>query len=119
MFRQACDNKSCNATEYGGAFSFALSQLGIPWSAIIQFYVLAEPGKFLFRPAFEIERIVRYTSPGFEVLWRCKKNLITVEEARDRLIDLYRSDPTFKNHVNPIGMSYIEVRLSSEVDYYL
>ncbi|PMD37920.1 ankyrin [Hyaloscypha variabilis F] len=108
IFRQACDNKSCNATEYGGTLSFALSQLGIPWSAIIQFHVLAEPGKFLFRPAFEMERIVRYTSPGFEALWRCQNNLITVEEARDRLTDLYRSDPTFKNHVNPSGKSYIE-----------
>jgi hypothetical protein len=111
VFRQTCDNKSCNATKYGGTFSVALSQLGIRWSAIIQFHILAAPGKFLFRPAFEMERIVPYTSPGFETLWRCEQDLITVEEARDSLIDLYRSDPTFKNHVNPAGKSYIEVRL--------
>jgi hypothetical protein len=110
-FRQTCDNKSCNVTKYGGTFSFALSQLGIRWSAIIQFHILAAPGKFLFRPAFEVERIVSYTSPGFETLWRCQKDLITVEEALDRLVDLYRSDPSFKNHVNPGGKSYIEVRL--------
>ena len=111
VFRQTCDSKSCNVTKYGGTFSFALSQLGIRWSAIIQFHILATPGKFLFRPVFEVERIVPYTSPGFETLWRCQEDLITVEEARDRLVDLYRSDPTFKNHVNPGGKSYIEVRL--------
>ncbi|KAF8855102.1 hypothetical protein BDZ45DRAFT_805312 [Acephala macrosclerotiorum] len=108
VFRQNCDNKSCNGNKYGGKFSFALSQLGIRWSAIIQFHILATPGKFLFRPGFEVERIVPYTSPGFETLWRCQNLLITAEEARDRLVDLYRSDPTFKNHVNPGGISYIE-----------
>lgn len=113
VFRQTCNNKSCNVTKYGGTFSFALSPLGIWWSAIIQFHVLAAQGKFSLRPAFEVERIVPYTSPGFETLWRCENNLITFEEARDRLIDLYRSDPTFKNHVNPGGKSYIEVRLFS------
>jgi hypothetical protein len=109
-FRQACDNKSCSATKYGGTFRLALSQLGIRWSAVIQIHVLATPGKFLFRPDFEVERIVPYTSPGFEILWRCEHGLITVEEARDSLVDLYHSDLTFNNHVNPNGMSYIEVR---------
>jgi hypothetical protein len=111
VFRQACNNKSCNFTKYGGTFRFALSQLGVRWSGVIQFHVHAAPGKFLFRPAFEVERIVPYASPGFETLWRCKQRMITIEEARDRLVDLYRSDPTFKDHVNPGGESYIEVRL--------
>ena len=69
----------------------------------------------MFRPAFEVERIVPYTSPGFETLWRCKEQLITIEEARDKLVDLYRSDPTFKNHVNPGGESYIEVGLLTRI----
>lgn len=108
-FHQICDSKSCSATKYGGTFRFSLSQIGIRWSAIIQFHVLAAPGKFLFRPAFEVERIVPYTSPGFEILWRCEQGLITVEEAHDGLVNLYQSDPTFKNHVDPDGISYIEV----------
>ncbi|KIN05249.1 hypothetical protein OIDMADRAFT_51065 [Oidiodendron maius Zn] len=108
VFRQTCDNKYCGATKYGGTFRFALSQLGIRWSAVIQFYILAAPGKFLFRPAFDMERIVPNTSPGFETLWRCQNHLITVEEARDRLVDLYHSDRTFKDHVKLDGISYIE-----------
>jgi hypothetical protein len=109
VFREACDDKSCNATKYGGTFSFALSQLGIRRSAIIQFYVLVGLGKFSFRPVFDVVPIVPYTSPGFEALWRCEEGLITVEEARDRLVGLYQSDPYFRNHVNPNGESYIEV----------
>lgn len=108
-FRQTCDNKFCSATKYGGTFRIALSQLGIRWSAVIQFHVLAAPGKFLFRPAFDVERIVPYTSPGFQIIWRCQRRLITHEEAHDSLINLYQSDPTFKDHVDPDGISYIEV----------
>jgi hypothetical protein len=110
IFRQNCDNKSCCATKYGGTLRLALSQLGIRWSAVVQFHILAAPGKFLFRPAFEVERIVQNTSPGFKTLWECQRHLITVEEARDRLVNLYHSDPTFKNHVNRNGKSYVEVR---------
>jgi hypothetical protein len=113
VFRQTCNNKSCNAINYGGAFSFALSPFGIWWSATIQFHVLAAQGKFSLRPPLELERIVPYTSPGFETLWRWENNLITFEEARDRLVNLKRSDRTFKNHVNPGGKSYIEVRIFS------
>jgi hypothetical protein len=54
VFRQTCDSKSCNVTRYGAIFSFALSQLGIRWSAIIQFHVLVTPGKFLFRPVLKL-----------------------------------------------------------------
>lgn len=109
-FYQPCDDKTCSVTRYGGTFRFALSQLGIRWSAIIQFHIHAAPGKFLFRPDFEVERIVPYTAPAFETLWRCQNHLITIEEARDTLVDLYHTDPTFKNHINPGGKSYIEVR---------
>jgi hypothetical protein len=112
VFRQTCNNKSCNAINYGGAFSFALSPLGIWWSATIQFQVLAAQGKFSLRQPLELERIVPYTYPGFETLWRCENKLITFEEARDRLVKLKNSDREFKNHVNPSGRSYIEVRIS-------
>ncbi len=113
VFRQTCNNKSCCVTKYGGTFRFALSAFGIRWSIIIQFHVLAAQGRFSLRPAFEVEEIVPYTSPGFETLWKCKDQLITFEEARDRLAELYHSDSNFKNHVNPGGNSYIEVRLFS------
>lgn len=113
VVRQICDQQSCNATKYGGAFSFALSQLGISWSAMIQFHVISASGRLSLRPSLEVERIVPYTHPGFETLWRCENQMITFEEARDKLVELHHSDPTFKTHVNPEGKSYIEVRYQS------
>ncbi|KDN67256.1 hypothetical protein CSUB01_10268 [Colletotrichum sublineola] len=111
VFQKTCDNSSCNAAKYGGSFRIAFSQLGVRWAAAIQFYILTESGKFSMRPCFEMERIVPYTSPGFELIWRCENNLIGFEAAQKGLIELKRTDPTFPTHVNPDGKSYIEVIL--------
>lgn len=113
VLRQACDQQSCNATKYGGTFSFALSQFGIPLSAIIQLHVVLASGKISLRPSLEVERIVPYTHPGFETLWKCENQIITFEEARNNLVELHHTDPTFKSHVNPEGKSYVEVRIQS------
>jgi hypothetical protein len=109
VFGQACNNKACNSSRYGGTFSFAISQLGLRWSVIVQLHILAASGKFLFRPALDVERIVPYTSPGFETLWKYQNRLIKLDEARGTLLELHRSDPTFKYHIIPGGESYIEV----------
>ncbi|KAK2018716.1 ankyrin [Colletotrichum eremochloae] len=111
VFQQTCNLPSCNSAKYGGMFRIALSQLGVRWAAVIQFYILAESGKFSMRPCFEMERIVPYTSPGFELIRRCKYDLIGFETARKGLIDLKNTDPTFPTHVNPGGKSYIEAIL--------
>ncbi|KXH41656.1 hypothetical protein CNYM01_09833 [Colletotrichum nymphaeae SA-01] len=56
-----------------------------------------------------MEQIVPYTSPGFEIIWRCQTYSIGFEEASESLRQLYRADPQgFSRHVNPGGKSYIE-----------
>lgn len=114
-YRQTCNNESCNARTSQYEFKLALSQLGIRWSVAIQLYITAESGSFSLRPGLTMERIVPYTSPGFEILWKTQHHLITLEEARNDLILLFRSDPSFKTHVDPSGTSYIEVRLSKNI----
>lgn len=109
VLRESCDRAECNATEYGFSFRVALSQLGINWSLAISLQVQMAAGRVGLRPNLQMERTVPYTSPGFELIWRCYHKLISYEEARKGLVDLYRSDPTFKNHVAPDGTSYIEV----------
>lgn len=111
VLRENCDRAECNATEYGFSFRVALTQLGINWSLAIGLQVQMAAGRVGLRPNLQMERTVPYTSPGFELIWRCSHNLISYEEAQQGLVDLYRSDPTFKNHVAPDGRSYIEVGL--------
>ncbi|KAH6974327.1 hypothetical protein BKA56DRAFT_645492 [Ilyonectria sp. MPI-CAGE-AT-0026] len=108
VFQQICDKESCNVSEHGGTFRFALSQLGIRWATVIQLYFVTAAGKYSLRSSFEVERVVPYTSPGFEILWNVRENIITFEEGREALVHLHRTDPTFPNHVDPSGKSYIE-----------
>ncbi|KAI7759836.1 hypothetical protein LZL87_009159 [Fusarium oxysporum] len=108
IFRQTCDKKSCNVVKYGGTFRFALSQLGIRWATVVQLYIVTTSGRYSLRPSIEVERVVPYTSPGFEILWKLRNRMISFEDGREELVHLRRTDPTFPNHVDPSGKSYIE-----------
>ncbi|KAF4340918.1 ankyrin repeat-containing protein [Fusarium beomiforme] len=111
LILQTCDKESCNVVKYGGTVRLALSQLGIRWAAVIQLYIVTTSGKYSLRPSFDVERIVPYTSPGFEILWKMRNLEISFEEGREELVNLHRTDPTFPDHVDPSGHSYIECLL--------
>lgn len=109
---QTCNVEECNAAKYGVSLRLALTQLGIHRSVVIKVHFLSGLGSF--SPSFSLQTdcTVPYTSPGFEVIWRCQNGKMEYEDARKRLIHLYQSDPSFRYHVNPAGKSYIEVRLT-------
>ncbi|KAI8724211.1 hypothetical protein NCS52_00278800 [Fusarium sp. LHS14.1] len=100
-----CDQPSCTASAYGFRLRVALSQLGIPWSVTMGLHFLAGIGRFNIQPALQVERVVKYTSPGFEIIWRLKHGLIKVDEACIAFRLLAREDPTLKLHVDPSGSS--------------
>ncbi|KAH9231744.1 hypothetical protein K456DRAFT_1773259 [Colletotrichum gloeosporioides 23] len=108
---QTCNVEECNAAKYGANLRLALTRLGIHRSVVIKVHFLSRMGSF--SPSFSLQTdcTVPYTSPGFEVIWRCQNGMIEYEDARKRLTDLYQSDPSFRYHVNPAGKSYIEVCL--------
>ncbi|KAL2692465.1 hypothetical protein Neosp_002874 [[Neocosmospora] mangrovei] len=70
--------------------------------------LLAGTGSFSIQPALQVERVVKYTSPGFEIIWRLRRRLIKVDEACIAFRLLAREDPTLELHVDPSGSSYIE-----------
>ncbi|KAK1690581.1 hypothetical protein BDP55DRAFT_544498 [Colletotrichum godetiae] len=108
-FQQSCDLETCTTTKYGASVRLALSQLGIKWAVDLEIYAIIATGKFSLRPSLEVEQIVPYTSPGFEIIWRCATYRMSFEEASRSLRQLHEADPYgFKRHVNPGGKSYIE-----------
>lgn len=108
---QTCNVEECNAAKYGVNLRLALTQLGIHRSVVIKIHFLSGPGSFSPSFGLQTEYSVPYTSPGFEVIWRCENGMIEYEDARNRLIHLHRSDPNFQYQVNPAGRSYVEVVL--------
>ncbi|KAH7011068.1 hypothetical protein EDB80DRAFT_890962 [Ilyonectria destructans] len=108
VFTKTCSNEFCSVTRYRVGFRIALSQFGIGQSVTIQLSLVVGGGSFSPSQGLTLERIVPYTSPGFEILWKVEKGYMTFEKARKGLIALRKSDGTFKDHVDPSGRSYIE-----------
>lgn len=106
-----CDQPFCTGPSYGIRLALSFSNFGIPWSSIMSLQVATALGKVHIRPSLELQRTVKYTSPGFAVIWGLERDLITFEEACNELRKLAREDPSFRTHVNPSGESYIEVGL--------
>jgi hypothetical protein len=61
------------------------------------------------KPLFgRVQRVVKATSIGFRTLAMLKHSDIDLQEAKDTLRQLHRSDPTFQLHVNPQGRTYLQ-----------
>ncbi|RMJ11530.1 hypothetical protein CDV36_008821 [Fusarium kuroshium] len=89
----------------------ALSKYGVPIAIVAGIGFMVDGSGFELRPALRVERIVKYTSPGFETIWRLEKKLISLAEARQRFIELYRSDSSLRYHKDPAGNGYIQTLL--------
>ncbi|KAF4972880.1 hypothetical protein FSARC_651 [Fusarium sarcochroum] len=89
----------------------ALSMYGIPIAIVAGIGLMVDETSFDLRPALRAERIVNYTSPGFEAIWRLEKGLISLPEAREKFIELYRSDSSLRYHKDPAGKGYIQTLL--------
>ncbi|KAJ3471747.1 hypothetical protein MRS44_001846 [Fusarium solani] len=86
----------------------ALSRFGVPYAIVASIgFQVDGPGVEL-RPALRTERIVNYTSPGFETIWRLENGFISLSDARARFIQLYQSEGPLRDHKDPAGNSYIQ-----------
>jgi hypothetical protein len=106
----SCDNARCTARRHRFHFRTALSQLGISWAVMLGVDLTVELGKFSLHPALQLQRVVKFTSPGFVTLWKLSENILGWDDAEAQFRDLYRSDPTFTSQVDPSGQGYLEVR---------
>lgn len=108
----ACNNLHCTATRYRWSVQFSLTKYGIPFRMHSALEFVLGSGRYALRPALAIERVVKYTSPGFEALWCFRKGLISLSETMERFRELKRSDPSLRQHVHPGGRNYVEVGIA-------
>lgn len=87
----------------------ALSQLGIPLAVAVDLAVIAKTGTWAIVPCLRVRKVQRFTSRGFEILWRYKTKQMDWPEAKQAFIDFYRRNPDMGTHVDPDGVSYLEV----------
>lgn len=108
-FQQGCDESDCSTSQRGVRLGLILPQLGIRWHAFMHLNVEAASGSCSIRAALEIQSVVDYDSGGFGVITSWERGVISFKQARAELIDLSRSNPTFKNQVLPNGKGYLQV----------
>ncbi|RSL52449.1 hypothetical protein CEP54_010901 [Fusarium duplospermum] len=89
----------------------ALSRFGVPYAIVAGIGFMVDGSGVELRPALRAERIVNYTSPGFEIIWRLENCLISLPEARQRFIELHQSNGPLGCHKDPSGNSYIKTLL--------
>jgi hypothetical protein len=107
------ENGRCGSSQFSLNFRLALSNYGIPLAIVAGLNITADAIGFTLRPALRTERIVKYTSPGFETLSRLENCNISFGEAQTKFVELYRSDPSFIYHRDPSGQNYLQVTPSS------
>jgi hypothetical protein len=111
IFLSKPENGHCGSRQFCLSFRLALSNYGIPYAVVAGLnFKSSAIGSGLY-PALRTERIVKYTSPVFETLYRLRHHLISFEDAQTKFVELYRSDPSLKNHRDPSGQSYLQVIL--------
>ncbi|KAL2867489.1 ankyrin repeat domain-containing protein [Aspergillus lucknowensis] len=107
-FFEKCSNSKCTATRYRWSLQFTLSRYGIPFKVNAAFDFITGAGSYSLRPALSIERVVKYTSPGFEALWRFQRGLLSLREVQATFRELKRCDPSLNRHINPGGRCYVQ-----------
>ena len=101
-----CDNPRCDRREYIYSFRMTLCQLGFPWAFTA---TLGIQSGYSIGLVLRPQHIVRYTSPGFELLYKIHMEYITLDEGISEFTELYRKDPSFIHQVDPAGQGYIQV----------
>ncbi|KAK8133096.1 hypothetical protein PG999_001269 [Apiospora kogelbergensis] len=102
----------CDRREYIYSFRMTLCQLGFPWAFTA---TLGIQSGYSIGLVLRPQHIVRYTSPGFELLYKIHMEYITLDEGISEFTELYRKDPSFIHQVDPAGQGYIQSLLDQVV----
>jgi hypothetical protein len=107
----ACDHTSCTRRQHHAYTWIGSTRIGVPFAITASLKVLLTSAKVSISPSLTIERIVKYTSPAFE-LWRCQSGRIQWPEARKKFEDIVRSGKASIGDINPGGRTLLEARLT-------
>ncbi|THC89779.1 hypothetical protein EYZ11_010757 [Aspergillus tanneri] len=55
-----------------------------------------------------MQQLVKYTSPGFEVFWKCETNRLDIHSAYMALFELFSVGKASPKDMDPSGKSWLE-----------
>ena len=105
----ACDRPTCGNKIIRTSFHVSLSRFNILRAIDLMLsFAWGESGcaiSLVLRPA----RIVKYTSPGFVLLWKCETGQLQWPEARTILARLFDEKEASLEDIDPSGKTWLEV----------
>lgn len=107
--RQQCDNNTCDLWTVGSSLKLRLTNFGPRWNVIIQAQIMQRDGAMSLQPRLLVQRVTPRNSPGFMVIEDYIYYRLGFEQLKETLTTLARHHPSFRNHIDPDGMSYIQV----------
>jgi hypothetical protein len=81
----------------------------MPLAVAVDLAVISKTGTWALVPSLRVRKVQKFTSRGFEIIWLCQMGRMDWPEARQSFIDFYRHNPDMGRHVDPEGISYLEV----------
>lgn len=89
--------------------SFSFAQLGLLWRLQTSIIISWGSGAYSIAPGLQLERLVKFTSPGFEILWSCEQGDIRWSTAEKELEKLFRTGQASPLDTDTRGKIWIEV----------
>lgn len=89
--------------------SFSFAQLGLLWRLQTSITMWWGNGAYSIAPVLQLERLVKFTSPGFQILWSCEQGYICWSTAEKELERLFRMGQASPLDTDTRGRTWIEV----------
>ena len=104
-----CDRPYCRIRRYRQSYRLALSRIGIPIAVEVTLNFGQTLNGYSISPSLSFPAIRKYTSPGFEVIWKLENCLISLTEAMSTLQHLFNQRQISVYDVDPSGKGWLEV----------
>lgn len=106
--RNGCmSNYNYRKRRFSTSLSFA--QLGLLWRLQTSIIISWGSSGYSIAPELQLERLVKFTSPGFEILWSCEEGYIRWSTAEKELEKLFRLGEASPLDTDTMGVTWIEV----------
>jgi hypothetical protein len=106
----ACNRTSCRNRVVCASYRISLSRFNILWAIQLSLGLAWGESGCSISPVLRTDRIVKYTSPGFTLLWQSETGQLEWPEAGKKLQRLFAENEASPFDVDPKGETWLEVR---------
>lgn len=104
-----------NRNQYRISSFLSLCRFGLLWAFQGSLDISWGNYGFSITPNLQIRQLVKHTSQGFEVFWKCQTDRLDIQSARAALFELFSTGRASPTDIDPQGRTWLEV--NSTPDY--